>query len=118
MSKPRRANRSGSSGEPVPLGDAVAAVGKELGLPEPNDLAMLATAWSDIVGATIAAHASVRSVRDGVCTVEVDAAGWATQIRYAEQQVVERAAVWCGPGVVTSVRVLVAGASRGANRRP
>jgi predicted nucleic acid-binding Zn ribbon protein len=117
MSKPRRANRSGS-GEPVPLGDAVAAVGKELGLPEPNDLATLATAWSDIVGATIAAHASVRSVRDGVCTVEVDAAGWATQIRYAEQQVVERAAIWCGPGVVTSVRVLVAGPARAANRSP
>ena len=38
----------------------------------------------------LAPHASVRSVRDGVCTVEVDGAGWATQLRYAEQQLVER----------------------------
>jgi predicted nucleic acid-binding Zn ribbon protein len=109
--KRRRAN------EPVSLGDAVAAVGKELGIPEPNELAALTAAWPDIVGAAMAAHASVRSVRDGVCTVEVDEAGWATQIRYAEQQVVERAATCCGPGVVTSVRVVVAGPPRPANRR-
>jgi predicted nucleic acid-binding Zn ribbon protein len=102
----------------VSLGDAVAAVGKELGLPEPNALATLTEAWPDIVGAAIAGHASVRSVRDGVCTVEVDGAGWATQIRYAEQQVVERAATCCGPGVVTSVRVVVAGPAQAANRRP
>jgi predicted nucleic acid-binding Zn ribbon protein len=110
MSKQRRAN------EPVSLGDAIAAVGKELGLPEPNALAALTAAWPDIVGAQVATHASVRSVRDGTCTVEVDAAGWATQIRYAEQQVVERAAACCGPGVVTSVRVVVAGPARDANR--
>ena len=31
----------------------------------------------------VAAHAPVRSVRDGVCTVEVDGPVWATQLRYA-----------------------------------
>jgi predicted nucleic acid-binding Zn ribbon protein len=99
------------------LGDAVAAVGKEIGMPPPNELAALTAAWPDIIGEAIAAHASVRSVRDGVCTVEVDEAGWATQIRYAEQQVVERATGCCGPGVVTSVRVIVARPPRAANRR-
>jgi len=112
----RRASRS--AGDPVSLGDAVAAVGKELGIPEPNELAALTAAWPDIVGAAIAAHAKVRSVRDGVCTVEVDAAGWATQMRYAEQQVVERAASCCGAGVVRSVRVVVAGSPQATNRRP
>jgi predicted nucleic acid-binding Zn ribbon protein len=99
------------------LGESVTAVGKELGIPEPNELAALTAAWSGIVGEAIAAHASVRSVRDGVCVVEVDDAAWATQIRYAERQVVERAAATCGPGVVTSVRVVVAGATRPPNRR-
>jgi predicted nucleic acid-binding Zn ribbon protein len=103
-------------GEPVALGDAVAAVGKELGMPPPNDLAALDAAWPDVVGDAVASHASVRSVRVGVCTIEVDDAGWATQIRYAEQQVVERAAAACGPGVVTSVRVVVAGPTRAPNR--
>ena len=111
MSKQRRAK------EPVSLADAVTAVGKELGIPEPNELAALTAAWPEIVGAAIAEHASVRSIRDGVCAVEVDAAGWATQIRYAEQQIVERAAACCGAGVVTSVRVVVAAASRPPNRR-
>ncbi len=94
--------------DPVLLRDAVAAVGRELGMPEPDALTALANAWSTIVGERVAAHASVRSVRDGVCTVEVDDAAWATQVRYAEQQVVERAATCCGPGVVTSIRVVVA----------
>jgi predicted nucleic acid-binding Zn ribbon protein len=99
--------------DPVSLRDAVAAVGKELGMPPPTELSALVDAWPEIVGDAVATHASVRSVRDGVCTVEVDEAGWATQLRYAEQQVVERAAACCGPGVVTSVRVVVAGARRG-----
>ena len=104
--------------EPVSLREAITAVGKELGLPPPSELSTLVDAWPEIVGAAIAAHASVRSVRDGVCTVEVDDPAWATQIRYAERQVLERAAVCCGPGVVTSVRVVVAGPTRGPKPRP
>jgi predicted nucleic acid-binding Zn ribbon protein len=109
--------RQRRASEPVSLGDAVAAVGKELGMPPPDELAALAAAGPEVVGAAIATHAKVRSVRDGVCTVEVDDAGWATQIRYAEQQVVERAARCCGAGVVRSVRVVVAAPGRAPNRR-
>ena len=99
--------------EPMSLRDAVTAVGKQLGMPPPTELSALTDAWPEIVGAAVAAHASVRSVREGVCTIEVDEPGWATQVRYAERQVVERAAACCGPGVVTSIRVVVAGPSRG-----
>ena len=49
----------------------------------------------------------MRSVRDGVCTVTVDAPVWATQLRYLEQGVIERAATVLGPGVVASVKVVV-----------
>jgi predicted nucleic acid-binding Zn ribbon protein len=94
--------------DPVPLRDAVAAVGHELGMPPPGELGALARAWSEIVGDAVAAHTAVRSVREGVCTVEVDDPGWATQVRYAEQQIVVRAETCCGPGVVRSVRVVVA----------
>jgi predicted nucleic acid-binding Zn ribbon protein len=92
--------------DPVSLRDAVAAVGRELGMPEPGAFATLAAAWPAVVGEGLAAHVTLRSVRDGVCTVEVDGAGWATQLRYAERQIVERATVHCGPGVVTSIRAL------------
>jgi predicted nucleic acid-binding Zn ribbon protein len=65
--------------------------------------------WGEIVGPQIAAHARPVSLVDGRLIVEVDEPGWATQVRYAERQVVERAAACCGPGVVTSVRVVVVG---------
>ena len=101
------------SDEPVPLRDAVAAVGRELGLPAPDQVVTLSEAWPEIAGERFAAHAAVRSVRDGVCTVEVDGPGWATQLRYAEQQLLERAVRHCGPGVVTSIRTVVRGAGEG-----
>jgi predicted nucleic acid-binding Zn ribbon protein len=98
--------------EPVALGDAIAAVNRELGLPEPDALHALAESWRDIVGPAIALHAEVRSVRDGVCTIAVDGPGWATQLRYLESQVVEAAAQHCGAGVVSAIRVVVAGPRR------
>jgi predicted nucleic acid-binding Zn ribbon protein len=99
------------SDEPMPLRDAVAAVGRQLGMPAPDILATLAAAWPQIVGELLAPHTTVRSVRDGVCTVEADGPGWATQLRYAEHQLVERAGACCGPGVVTSIRTVVRGAA-------
>jgi predicted nucleic acid-binding Zn ribbon protein len=95
--------------EPVQLRDAVAAVGRELGIPAADAFAALTNAWPEVVGAALVAHAEVRSIRDGVCTIAVDGPGWATQLRYAEQQLVERAGRCCGPGVVTSIRVVVTG---------
>ena len=95
--------------EPVPLGDAMAAVGRELGIPTPDALAAIANAWPEIIGDALAGHAAVRSIRDGVCTIAVDGPGWATQLRYSEHQVVERAQRCCGSAVVTSIRVVVTG---------
>jgi len=102
-------SRDRGSEEPVQLGEAVAAVGRELGIPAPDALAAISSAWPEIVGDALVAHAQVRSIRDGVCTIAVDGPGWATQLRYAERQVVERAQRCCGDAVVTSIRVVVSG---------
>ena len=99
----------------MPLGESVAAVGRDLGMPAPDAFATIADAWPEIVGDALVAHSHVRSIRDGVCTIAVDSPGWATQLRYAERQVVERAERRCGPGVVSSIRVVVAGPGRGVN---
>jgi predicted nucleic acid-binding Zn ribbon protein len=95
--------------EPVLLRDAIDAVGRTLGMPPPDAFTKLSQAWPTVAGAQFATHVSVRSLRDGVCTVEVDGAGWATQLRYAEQELVQRAEECCGPGVVTSIRVVLRG---------
>ena len=68
---------------PVPLGEAIAAVGE-----------------------AIAAHARIRSLRRGVLTIAVDAAPWATQLRYVETEIVARATVALG-AEVREARIVV-----------
>ena len=97
-----------SRDEPVRLGDAVAKVGKELGVPAADAFSALTARWAEIVGPMVAAHAAVRSVRDGECTIEVDGPVWATQLRYAANEVLERANTQCGGLELRSVRVVVA----------
>jgi len=97
------------SDEPVPLRDALAGVTRQLGLPTPDVVATLNAQWIDIVGAAIAEHAEVRSVRDGVCVIAVDGPAWATQIRYAASDLVSRVNERCGEGSVASIRVVVSG---------
>jgi predicted nucleic acid-binding Zn ribbon protein len=95
--------------EPVPLGDALQAVGRELGLPPVDVVPTLVEQWQDIVGPAIAQHAEVRSVRDGECTIAVDGPAWATQLRYGSADLVNRVNERCGEGTVTSIRVVVSG---------
>ena len=93
--------------EPVRLTDALAAVGSELGLPPGNAHGELDARWNEVVGDDVAAHARLVSVRDGVLTVAVDDPIWATQLRYLETAVVERATAVVGAGVVSAMRVRV-----------
>ena len=95
--------------EPIPLRDAIAIVGRELGIPSPDLVETLVASWVDIVGPAIAAHAHVRSVLNGECTIVVDGPAWATQLRYGSSDLVERVNERCGGGAVTSVKVVVAG---------
>ena len=95
--------------EPVPLRDAIAAVGRELGLASPEVIETLVAHWRDIVGPQVAEHAQVRSVRDGECTIVVDGPAWATQLRYASGDLIARVNERCGEGSVASIRVVVSG---------
>ena len=98
--------------EPTSVGEALAAVQAELGLPPGDALGTLERRWPEVVGADVAAHTHLDAVRDGTLTITVDGSIWATQMRYLEAVVVERAEAFLGPGVVHAVRVRVAGAPR------
>lgn len=94
--------------DPTRLRDALAAVGGELGLPQAGAVETLRAAWLDVVGADAAAHTGIRGLRDGVLTVVVDAAPWATQLRYREADLVRWANEITGPAaVVASLRLRV-----------
>ena len=101
------------SDEPIPLRDAITAVGKDLGLPPPDALGRVANAWSEVAGSALAAHTRVRSVRDGEAVIEVDGPAWATQIRYLASDLMTGLDERCGGGVITSLRVVVSGSRRG-----
>jgi predicted nucleic acid-binding Zn ribbon protein len=93
--------------DPRPLRDSLAEVSADLGLPEPDALAFLIDQWQDLVGAEVAPHCRLTSLRDGVLRVTVDSAPRATQLRYLEGELVERAVALVGPGVVRELRVRV-----------
>jgi predicted nucleic acid-binding Zn ribbon protein len=85
----------------------LAEVSADLGLPEPDGLALLIDQWQSLVGPDVAQHCRLTSLRDGVLRVTVDSAPRATQLRYLEGELVERAAAMMGPGVVRELRVRV-----------
>ncbi len=95
--------------EPMPLRDALAAVGNEIGMPEPDALTTLVAAWPELAGPLLAGHSRVRSVRHGECTVEVDGPAWATQLRYLAADLIEAANERCGGPVVSTLTVVVRG---------
>lgn len=99
--------RPGRSDEPRPLRDSLAEVTADLGLPEPDALTLLIDRWNDLVGADIAPHCRLTSLRAGVLRVTVDSAPRATQLRYLENELVERSTAMLGPGVVRELRVRV-----------
>ncbi len=99
-------SRSGAD-EPVPLTEALIAVRTELGLPAGDPLRDLADHWNEIVGDDIAEHAHLDSVHDGALTVTTDGPIWASQLRYLEREIIERAEAVIGTGIVGSVRIRV-----------
>ena len=93
--------------EPVPLRDALAAVGKELGLAAPNDLVVLGETLARVLGPNAQPHARVRGIRQGVCTIEVDGPAWATRVRFAADAFQKAANSGLEAPAIASVNVVV-----------
>jgi predicted nucleic acid-binding Zn ribbon protein len=94
----------------------LAEVSADLGLPEPDGLVVLVEQWHDLVGADVAPHCRLTSLRDGVLRVTVDSAPRATQLRYLEAEFLDRSAALLGPGVVRELRVRVGAPGTGRER--
>ncbi|MEX1009010.1 MAG: DUF721 domain-containing protein [Acidimicrobiia bacterium] len=95
------------TGEPVPIADALARVQAELGLPQSSVLRALTDRWDEVVGTDVAAHARLEAVRDGTAAIAVDSPLWASQLRYLESDIVDRANDLVGSGIVRGIRVRV-----------
>jgi predicted nucleic acid-binding Zn ribbon protein len=97
----------GEENDPVPVGEALAAVSAEFGLGDPATLARLTAAWPEIVGPAVAAHTRLRTLRDANLTIAVDAGPWATELRYLSDTLRERFDAVAGSGIVREIRVVV-----------
>ena len=95
------------AGDPVSIADALARVQAELGLPRSNVLRALADRWGEVVGADVAAHARLDAVRDRTAAIVVDSPLWASQLRYLEDDIVERANALVGVAIIRGIRVRV-----------
>lgn len=97
----------GHDAYPVRIGDALVRVCSELGLPAPDAAGVLAARWAEVVGVDVAAHVRLSTVRDGTAVLTADSSLWASQLRYLQTEIVDRANALVGAGVVRAVRVRV-----------
>lgn len=95
--------------DPQPVKASLERVARALGIPGVDVMGAVFARWPELVGADIAAHASPKSLRDGVLAIEVDHPAWATQLRYLGSDLLARLSAVVGDSGVSEVRISVAG---------
>ena len=102
--------------EPRQLKDGLDAVVRSLKAPSADTVQGVFGRWEDAVGPAVAAHVRPLKLDGAVLVVEVSEPGWATQLRYLEQDVIERLRCVSG-ATVDRIEVQVKGAARGGRGR-
>lgn len=87
------------------LKDLLPDATSRLGIPSPEATGRVWSAWPEIVGPAVAAHAEPTSLRNGVLKVRADSPAWATEIGYLVDEIRSRANAVTGRALVTEVRV-------------
>jgi predicted nucleic acid-binding Zn ribbon protein len=85
-----------------------------LGTPSAAAMGDLFDDWAGLVGDQLAAHARPVRLRGTTLVLVVDQPGWATQVKWMANDVLERLATGLGDGVVTDLEVRIAGAEKGS----
>jgi predicted nucleic acid-binding Zn ribbon protein len=94
-----------SADGPRPVGDALRAVRRQLGTPEPSVLERVQAAWADVVGDVLAAHSRPLHLRAGVLRVHADDPAWAGQFRYLGDTVVAALATGVPEAAIRQISV-------------
>jgi predicted nucleic acid-binding Zn ribbon protein len=93
--------------EPAPFAKGLDRVLRHMGTAPAQTGRSLVDAWPDLVGEGVAAHARPGSIRGGVLTVLVDGPAWVTELKWLENELVDRLAESLGPGQVRSLSIKV-----------
>lgn len=87
------------------LKDLLPGATGRLGIPSPEATGRVWSAWPEIVGPAVAAHAEPTSLREGVLRVRADSPAWATEIGYLVEEIRSRVNAATGRALVSEVRV-------------
>jgi predicted nucleic acid-binding Zn ribbon protein len=96
------------SNDATPLSESLDAVIRSLKGAGASAVAGVFGHWEEAVGEAIAAHAKPVLLDEGRLLVEVDQPGWATQLRYLEQELLERLRPHIGGAELHRIDVRVA----------
>ena len=89
--------------DPVPLRESIDQVLAGLGAPTVDHIRTVHDRWDELVGTGVADHAQPASIEHGQLVVTVDDPAWASQLRWAEPDLLRRLEAVLGAEVVTSV---------------
>ena len=98
--------REASNDEPVPIGQVLDAVRRDLDVAPAAADGRLDNAWATVAGPA-AEHSQVRTLRDGVLTVVADGPAWASHLRHRERPLLEALASVLGESAAHRLRVVV-----------
>ena len=93
--------------DPKPIADSLRQVASRLRLPSAPVLRSVFRDWDELVGSPLASHARPVVLHAGELVIEVDEPGWATQVRYFQDELLRRCAEVAGEGTVVRIRVRV-----------
>lgn len=106
-----------SQQEPKPVAASLDRVTKRLGGPGADVMVAVFSHWAEIVGPSVAAHASPVSIRGGVLVIAVDQPAWAAQLRYLGADLLTRVRDATGSDQVSEIQIRVSGEPHSARGR-
>ena len=104
--------------KPRPVRDGLESLARRLGAPTASALGAVFSGWENAVGTTVATHARPVSLSHGILVVVVDQPGWATELRYLSNDLLQRLAEVAGDGVVDAIEIRVDSGPEKAKRPP
>lgn len=92
---------------PATISDDVDRILANLGAPPAPVLGTITDRWAEIVGPAAVGHSRPGGLVAGRLRIDVDSSTWASQLRWSESDIVQRAADLLGAGRVTAVEIRV-----------
>ena len=95
------------STDPKPMGPSLQRLLSHLGAPKASTVVDVFDRWPELVGAEIAKHSRPVSFSDNTLTVKTDDAAWASQLRWAEKELLAKLSLELGSDDVRALEIRV-----------